>query len=71
MMPPFKPQDSNVTSCDVPVLIITVIVFLVIGLTFFFFVKSYIGIRRELRRYPDCNRITPYTVTASHFHDYI
>ena len=50
-MPPFKPHYSEETSFYVTVWIITVIVFVVIGLTFFFFLKSYIGIRYELRRY--------------------
>ena len=51
MMPPFKPHYPEETSFHVSVQIITVIVFFLIGLTLFFFLKSYIGIRLELRRY--------------------
>ena len=50
-MQPFKPYYPGETSFHVSVQIITVIVFFLIGLTLFFFLKSYFGIRLELRRY--------------------
>ena len=50
-MPLFKPHYPEETSFNVSVQIITVIVFFLIGLTLFFFLKSYIGICLELRRY--------------------
>ena len=64
MLPPIKPQNFEDGQLDRPVTIITAIVIFIIGLTFFFFVKSYFKVRAEIQGHPDRRRIMTYSVTT-------